>query len=91
MFPSQDWDTFHSLCTDQLTTEYLIALDPIKSFLDQLVHITTNTIPKTLTMHRIIKPGFNDVYKQARKQRRQAEHQYTKHPTQLNLHKLRIS
>ena len=68
-FGSAGWDYFLSLCIDQLTMEHLNVPDSIKLFSDQLVHIATYTILKTLAVRCLVGPRFGDVCKQARKQR----------------------
>ncbi|HIP82064.1 MAG TPA: reverse transcriptase-like protein, partial [Desulfocapsa sulfexigens] len=91
-FNKADWESFKTLCSDQLTSDFIgDSTDPIQVFSDKLISIANSTIPKTSTVPRIHVPWFDDNCRKARACRKKSEKYYNRHPTSINLSSVKIS
>ena len=70
-FERADWMSFRTLCMSRLSDELALSEDPVAQFTDTLIEIADQTVPKSLiSKNKLPKiPLFNDVCKQAIKQR----------------------
>ena len=86
-----NWELFHSLCDQSLTTESLeVSSDPIAKFTSTLIDISNWCILKTSTNSKKSNPWFNDDCTEAIKQRKQSISKFCKYPTKDNLKNVRI-
>ena len=84
-----DWTNFAQKCENSLNENANIT--SIEQFVDSLVSISNDTIPKTRSkMKRIKKPWFTDDCKQSITQRKKALRNLRNHPTSSNIDRFRI-
>ena len=80
--------SFRTLCVSRLSGELVLSEDPVSQFTDTLIEITNQTIPKShISKNKLPKvPWFNDVYKQAIKERKKAQRKLFRNPSAENVH-----
>ena len=66
---------FRTLCVSQLSDELALSEDPMAQFTDTLIKIANQTISKSrISKNKLPKvPWFNDLCKQAIKERKEAQ------------------
>ena len=86
-FDRADWMFFRTLCVSQLSDELALSEDPMAQFTDTLIKIANQTIPKSdISENKLPKvPWFNDVCKQAIKERKKAQRKLFRNPTAENV------
>ena len=72
-----------ALCVSRLSDELALSEDPVAQFTDTLIEITNQTIPKShISKNKLPKVRwFNDVCKQAIKERKKAQRKLLRNPT----------
>ena len=86
-----NWDLFHTLCDESLTTTSLSdSTDRIADFTSLLIDISEKCIPKTSTNPKKSSPWYNDDCKEAIKQRKDTLSRFCKFPTKDNLNTYRV-
>ena len=75
--------SFRTLCMSQLSDELTLTEDPVAQFTDTLIEIANQTIPKShISKNKLPKiPWFNDVCKQAIKERKKAQQKLFRNPS----------
>ena len=75
--------SFRTLCVSQLSGELALSEDPVAQFTDTLIEIANQTIPKShISKNKLQKvPWFNDVCKQAVKERKKAQRKLFRNPS----------
>ena len=78
--------SFRTLCVSRLSGELALSEDPVAQFTDTLIEIANQTIPKFhISKNKLPKvPLFNDVCKQAIKERKKAQWKLFRNPTAEN-------
>ena len=87
-FDRADWMSFRTLCMSQLSDELTLTEDPVAQFTDTLIEIANQTIiPKShISKNKLPKiPWFNDVCKQAVKERKKAQRKLFWNPSAENI------
>ena len=79
--------SFRTLCVSQLSDELALSEDPAAQFTDTLIEIANQTIPKShISKNKLPKvPWFNDVCKQAIKERKKAQRKLFRNPPAENV------
>ena len=79
--------SFRTLCMSRLSDELALSEDPVAQFTDTLIEIANQTIPKShISKNKLPKvPWFNDVCKQAIKERKKAQLKLFRNPTAENV------
>ena len=79
--------SFRTLCMSRLSDELALSEDPVARFTDTLTEITNQTIPKShIFKNKLTKvPWFDDVCKQAIKERKKAQRKHFRNPTAENV------
>ena len=85
-----NWDLFHTLCDEFLTTSLSDSTDHIADFTSSLIDISEKCIPKTSTNPKKSNPWYNDDCKEAIKQRKDTLSRFCKFPTKDNLNTYRV-
>lgn len=80
-----NWEKFQILCREHLILEKIGNEDPITSFSNSLLKISTECIPKSSTSSKRIRPWFNDDCKNVINKRKNALRKFNKTPTKANL------
>ena len=75
------------VCVSRLSDELALSEDPVALFTDTLIEIANQTIPKShISKNKLPKvPWFNDVCKQAVKERKKAQRKLFRNPTAENV------
>ena len=86
-FDRADWMSFRTLSVSRLFDELALSEDPVAQFTDTLIEIANQTIPKShISKNKLPKvPWFNDVYKQAIKERKNAQRKLFRNPSAENV------
>ncbi|WP_419584840.1 hypothetical protein, partial [Thiolapillus sp.] len=86
-FDRADWMSFRTLCVSRLSDELALSEDPVAQFTDTLIEIANQTIPKShISKNKLPKvPWFNDVCKQAIKERKKAQRKLFRNPSAENV------
>ena len=85
-----NWEFYHSLCEKSLKIDkFDNSLDSLDEFTSSLLDIANKSIPKISTNPKKSKPWYNDEYKDAIKQRKQALSKFCRHPTKQKLNKVK--
>ena len=76
-----------ALCVSRLSDELALSEDPVAQLTDTLIEIANQTIPKShISKNKLPKvPWFNDVCKQAIKERKNAQRKLFRNPTAENI------
>ena len=82
------WDLFNTLCTGKLNFEE--SSDPISDFTSSLIEISKECIPQTSSNPTKSNPWYNDDYKKAIKQRKQALSKFKRSPNSNNLNDVKV-
>ena len=79
--------SFRTLCVSHVSDELALSEDPVAQFTDTLTEITNKTIPKSrISKNKLPKvPWFNDVCKQAIKERKKAQRKLFRNPSAENV------
>ena len=79
--------SFRTLCVSWLSGELILSEDPVAQFTDTLIEIANQTIPKShISKNKLTKvPWFNNVCKQAVKERKKAQRKLFRNPTAENV------
>ena len=79
--------SFRTLCESWLSYELALSEDPVAQFTDTLIEIANQTVPKSLiSKNKLPKiPLFNDVCKQAIKERKKAQQKLFRNPSSENV------
>ena len=79
--------SFRTLCMSRLSDELTLSEDPVAKFTDILIEIAIQTIPKShISKNKLPKvPWFNDVCKQAIKERKKAQRKLFRNPSAENV------
>ena len=79
--------SFRTLCVSRLSGELALSEDPVAQFADTLIEIANQTIPKShISKNKLPKvPWFNDVCKQAIKERKKAQRKLFRNPSTENV------
>ena len=79
--------SFRILCVSRLSDELGLSEDPVAQFTDTLTEIANQTIPKShISKKKLPKaPWFNDVCKQAIKERKKAQRKLFRNPSAENV------
>ena len=86
-----NWDIFHSLCDESLTTTALSeSTYLISDFTFSLIDISEKCIPRTSTNPKKSNPWYNDDCKEAIKQRKETLSKFCKFPTKDNLNPYKV-
>ena len=86
-----NWDIFHSLCDESLTTTALSeSTYQISDFTSSLIDISEKCIPRTSTNPKKSNPWYNDDCKEAIKQRKETLSKFCKFPTKDNLNPYKV-
>ena len=81
-----DWNEFSTLCNELIIdAECLEANDPMKHFINLVIHIADKSIPKTSTSPRKGKLWLDDDCRKAIRKRKQALRKVEFHPSPENL------
>ena len=79
--------SFRSLCVSRLSDKLALSEDPVAQLTDTLIEIVNQTIPKFhISKNKLPKvPLFNDVCKQAIKERKKAQRKLFRNPSAENV------
>ena len=79
--------SFCTLCVSRLSEELALSEDPVAQFTDTSIEIANKTIPKShISKNKLLKvPWFNDVCKQAIKERKKAQRKLFRNPSAENV------
>ena len=85
-----NWDIFNTLCTCKLVPEnFKISSDSIADFTSSLIEISKECIPQSSTNPSKSNPWYNDDYKEAIKQRKQALSKFKRSPNTNNFNDIK--
>ena len=86
-FDRADWMSFGTLSVSRMSDELALSEDPVAQFTDTLIEIANQTIPEShISKNKLPKvPWFNDVCKQAIKDRKKTQRKLFWNPTAENV------
>ena len=79
-----NWETFTTLCQEQLTPEKFKTAEDMSAFTSALHDISEKCIPKSSTRSKRRNPWYNDECKTAINKRKSALRKFNKNPSRKN-------
>ena len=79
-----NWETFTTLCQEQLTPEKFKTAEDMSAFTSALLNISKKCIPKSSTRSKRHNPWYNDECKTAINKRKSALRKFNKNPSREN-------